>query len=133
MRRLPWLVVPVLFVVACGSDVEPTVLDVAKGTVVLKTAPARDPVVRVTGPSTVYVEQSNRMRFMWEWPHKRAGEVTVPLRALDDGSGPLTIGLLPRFWPGAATPAGTPDLRTCPECAREHDVYVRCCMSNPDK
>ncbi len=130
MKRLPWLVVLGLFVVACGSDGEPTVLDVAKGPVELEAAPARDPIVKLTAPSTVYVKQNNRMRFLAEWPHERAGEMSVPLRALDDGSGPMTIGL----WVGPPSKfKGEDPWLQCPDCMAEFQAFDRCCLLHRKK
>lgn len=53
-----------------------------------------DPLVPVTGPSTVIVFQNKRVRVLIDWPHEKEGEVSVPLRTVDDGSGPLFVWVL---------------------------------------
>jgi len=125
MKRVPWLLVLALFLVACRSDVEPIVLDLTKGPQTLAAAPARDPIVRVSGPSTVYVQQNRRPRVFIVWPHQRAGELTVPLRAVDNGSGPLIIGVRSR-------PAVEDDATITPDCVDCLDCFDRCCMENYD-
>jgi len=71
------------------------VIDVSKEPQEFKKAPAQDPLVKVSGPSVVYVEQNKQVRVLINWLPQRAGQVTVPLRAVDDRSGPLLVGLKP--------------------------------------
>lgn len=98
-------------------------LDLSSGPVE-KVAPARDAIVKVSAGSIVYVLQDNeRLRFYMVWAHEQAGEVLVPLRALDDGSGPLTIGLQTG---DTSKPDDMGNMKGCPECMSA--AFVKCCM-----
>lgn len=138
MKRLPWLFLLGLSLVACNcpgasQDDSPApggsaglksspVLDVAKGQVVLDEAPAQDPRVEVNGPSTVYVLQNGQVRIIIDWLQPGSGEVTLPLRAVDDRSGPLTV----RVQPGSTYQFIRPGYTTrCSDCFKE---AYKCCM-----
>jgi hypothetical protein len=87
-------------------------------------------VVDVTGPSTVYVLQSGRVRALYEWSHQRGGTIAVPLKAVDDGSGnPLYIGVR-----GEPVPTDIGDRfngTMCANCLDPRSDY-QCCPRNAD-
>lgn len=133
MRRLPWIMVFGLLVVACHKKVDqPAVLDVSKGPKEFKVRPAQDPIVRVSGQSILYVKQNAKTRVLIQWLPESAGQVTVPLRAIDDGSGPLLVGVEPIVKKPKEKPywrLECPDL--CTECLDA--AYTCCSIIHPNK
>jgi hypothetical protein len=126
MRRLPCALLLALCLVACGQK-EPadksSVNELARHFQV-ESGDAADRVVPMNGPSTVHVRQNGRVVFIHHWPHQRGGQVTVPISAIDDGSGPLTIDV----WPGPL--ADVPQFKYdgsagCSACMR--GALYRCC------
>jgi len=93
--------------VAVGSEKAAVELDVAPGrAVTVERAGPVDPVVAVSGPSTtVVVTQGKRVVAVIRWRHSSSGRITVPLKAVDDGSGPLQIAV-----------TNGPVLVNCPPC-----------------
>src|SRR5262245_25435496 len=93
MKRLPWPALLLAALGACRAEPVPRRLHPTgeRAAVVERRAPV-DPVVDVEGPTTVYVIQDRRVRALIEWPHQERGRVTVPVGAVDDGSGPLFVG-----------------------------------------
>lgn len=132
MKRLPWLFLLGLFLVSCKKEkenepaalVEPLVLN---GTDEIEVASdpnrERDPTVRLSEPSIVYVTQNGMVRFVQYWPHQREETLTVPLRTIDDGSGPLQIGVVRRRDKSRGSPI-------CSECL---EAFHTCCMGAPDR
>jgi len=123
MNRVIWILVASLVVLACRSELDqvPPELDVApnRDAMVERAGPI-DPVVTVTGRSTVFVIQGDRVRAALEWPHQKGGRVTVPLKSVDDGSGPLYVRVVPdsmsKFLtcPPCKTPGGLgPEMEPC--------------------
>ena len=135
MRQLPWIMLFGLLVVACQkNDDQPAVLDVSKGPKEFKGRPAQDPVVKVSGQSILYVKQNEKTRVLIQWRSESAGQVTVPLRAIDDGSGPLFVGEKPIEQKSKEEQYGAwecdcPGL--CTECMGA--AYTCCAIINPDK
>jgi hypothetical protein len=134
MRRLSCLLLLGLILFACGGD-EPAkqaaTIDLEKGPVQLPDGKGGDRVVRVTEPSTVYVWQNGTICFTQYWPHQRSGAVIVPVTALDDGTGPLVIGV----WAGPAhkDPSGALKYEQKGEanCSACLDAFYRCCPNAP--
>jgi hypothetical protein len=119
MNRFVWPLLLGLLVTACAKTEAVTELDVGPGRpAAVAAADARDRVVKLTEPSTVYVLQGGRMRFLFDWRHSRAGRVTVPLGSLHDGSEkPLFVGVL----------RGTPDPGLAISTACVDCMGIRCC------
>jgi hypothetical protein len=132
MRQLPWIMLFGLLVVACVKNHQPDVLDVSKEPKEYKVRPAQDPIVKVSGPSIVYVKQNKKTRVLIQWLPERAGQVTVPLRAVDDGSGPLIVGVKPIVEEPDKEQYGTPDGPDC-LCSECMNAGYTCCTIMKDE
>ena len=106
-RLLLWLLVPAVLV-AVGYKLvsksesprsstlraaDVVVLGHRIGPVTEKGSLSSNPLVQLSGPSTVYVLQGGYLRLMMEVPAPPAGKsISVPLSTVDDGSRPLYWG-----------------------------------------
>jgi len=95
MKRVLWLLLlGVLATAGCQRQPATAALEAAPP---LDIAPRRsakvaganvtDRVVNVRGPAIVFVIQNRRVRATFELSHRGPGTFTVPLKAVDDGSG----------------------------------------------
>ncbi len=112
--------------IACGGKSEPAVFEVAPGNYKkVDKASSLDPIVKVSGPSTILVAQNKRVRITIEWPHTTTGYVALPLAAVDDGSEePLFISVRA----GLLGPEVNDSLYSlmCANCLRP-DRFAPCC------
>jgi hypothetical protein len=80
----PWLSVPFVLVVGCNCQShQPSAAHLDLGPeqaewLERSSAPAVV-TIAVQGPSTIYVLQDRKMKFLFKWPFEKDGEVTVPL------------------------------------------------------
>jgi hypothetical protein len=120
--KLVLVLVLVLAAAACRPPLGPILEVTAERAVQLPRALEHDPRVRVKEPSSVYVIQDSRVRAVVEWPGTGEGLVTVPVKTIDDGSGPIFIGVRR----GEVAPIDDPWTHAyCIVC--EPDGGVRCC------
>ncbi|HKE13218.1 MAG TPA: hypothetical protein VKB80_00010 [Kofleriaceae bacterium] len=126
MNRVLWVLLLVILVAGCQSKPDGAAVKSETAAVQLKVAPDHpitvqragpvDPVVAVSGPSTVVVKQGERVVVVIRWRHSGSGQVTVPLRAVDDGSGSLQIAV-----------TNDPVEVSCPPCMDPDHVMNKCC------
>ena len=95
MKRLLWPLLSCVLVAACARVQQPPVLEVTpERAAVVPRADARDSIVKVSGPSTLYVLQNGEVRVLIRLSRPGAAKVIVPLGAVDDGSADLVVGVM---------------------------------------
>jgi hypothetical protein len=98
MKHLSWTLLLCALASACVTDTKSTAspaIEIAPGSAIkVPRVGTSDPVIHVNQPSIVFVMQGDRVPVTLQWSRQGSGSITVPLRAVDDGSGnPLIIGV----------------------------------------
>jgi hypothetical protein len=130
MKHLSWTLLLCALASACVTDTKftaSTAIEIAPGNAIkVPRVGTSDPVIKVNQPSIVFVMQGDRLRATLLWSHQSSGTITVPLRAVDDGSGkPLIISV--KDGPALGQVDSLFYSVACPNCFIDGNPLQPCC------